>query len=261
MLSHRVIPCLDVQGGRVVKGVRFQDLRDEGDPVELAARYDEEGADELCFLDIGASADARGTLVDLVRRVSRALFIPFTVGGGVRSLDDMRALLEAGADKVSVGTAALRDDGLIAAAAREFGSQFLVVSLDAAPAGPGRWCLTTHGGRQRTEVDAVEFARRMADAGAGELLLNDMDRDGTGQGFGLDLLRAVSSAVPIAVIASGGAGRAEDFARAIAEGGADAVLAASVFHRRQLTIAEVKRAIAAHGLPVRLPATAVGAEP
>ena len=251
MLSHRVIPCLDVKEGRVVKGVRFEGLRDAGDPIELARRYDAEGADELCFLDITASSDRRRTLVDLVEAVSRELCIPFTVGGGIRSLDDMRLVLEAGADKVSVGTAALREPDLIARAAAEFGSQFLVVSLDARSNADGSVHLTTHGGRQDTGIDAVDFARRMAAAGAGEILLNDMDRDGTCDGFGLGLLARITAAVDIPVIASGGAGQASHFVDAVRHGGAAAVLAASVFHRRELSIAEVKQAMAEAGLPVR----------
>lgn len=253
MLSRRVIPCLDVKDGRVVKGVRFEGLADAGDPVELARRYDAEGADELCFLDVTASSDRRKTLVRLVAEVARELFIPFTVGGGIRSLDDMRALLEAGADKVSVGTAALRDPGLIARAANEFGSQFLVVSLDVGRAPDGSRRLTTHGGRETTDVLASDFARQMADAGAGELLLNDMERDGTKDGFGVGLLHEISTAVDIPIIASGGAGRVEDFVAAVRDGGADAVLAASVFHYGTLRISEVKQAMAAAGIPVRRP--------
>ncbi len=215
MLTRRVIPCLDIRDGRVVKGVRFQGLRDAGSPVELARRYDAEGADELTFLDITASSDKRGTLVKLVAAVAAELFIPFTVGGGIGSLDDMRAVLEAGADKVSIGSAALRDPRLIAAAALEFGSQFIVVSLDARREADGVVRLTSHGGRRATGVDALDFARRMAETGAGELLLNDMDRDGTGDGFGVALLRQVSDAVDIPIIASGGAGSPADFVAAV----------------------------------------------
>ncbi len=253
MLSRRLIPCLDVKDGRVVKGVQFLGLTDAGDPVELAARYDAEGADELCFLDVTASADKRSTLTQLVGRVARELFIPFTVGGGIRSLDDMRAVLEAGADKVSVGTAALRDPALIERAAREFGSQFLVISLDVGRRADGARVLTTHGGREPTDVLVHDFARRMADAGAGELLLNDMERDGTKDGFGVELLASITAAVDIPVIASGGAGTAAHFVDAVAKGGADAVLAASVFHYGELSIAEVKAAMAAAGIPVRKP--------
>ena len=250
MLTRRVIPCLDIRDGRVVKGVQFQGLRDAGDPVELARRYDREGADELTFLDVTASADKRATLVDLVERVAEQLFIPFTVGGGIKSLDDMRAVLDAGADKVSVGTAAVRDPKLIAEAAETFGSQFLVVSLDVARQ-EDRWLLTTHGGRQMTDVDALDFAEEMARLGAGELLINDMSADGTQAGFGIDLLRAVSARVRVPVIASGGAGSVTHFAEAVTDGGADAVLAASVFHFGTLSIAEVKAAMARAGVPVR----------
>ena len=251
MLARRVIPCLDVRDGRVVKGVNFVDIRDAGDPVELARRYDAEGADELTFLDITASSEKRKTLVDLVERVSRVLFIPFTVGGGIRTLEDMRAVLAAGADKVSVGTAAVRDPQLIRRARDEFGSQFIVVSLDVRRR-DGGYVLTTHGGRTPTDIDALDFARRMAELGAGEILLNDMDADGTLAGFGLDLLRAVTDAVPIAVIASGGAGELEHFSTAVGAGGADAVLAASVFHDGRFTVGQVKRHMAARGIPVRL---------
>ena len=250
MLTRRVIPCLDVEGGRVVKGVRFASLRDAGDPVELARRYDAEGADELTFLDITASSDKRATLAELVSRVSRELFIPFTVGGGIRSVDDMRAVLDSGADKVAVGTAALRDPGLISAAANDFGSQFIVVSLDVRRDGDS-YLLTSHGGRRDTDVEAVGFAQEMARRGAGELLLNDMDADGTQAGFGVDLLRAVSAAVPIAVIASGGAGEVEHFAAAVLDGGADAVLAASVLHFGQMKIADIKAHMASRDIPIR----------
>lgn len=254
MLAHRVIPCLDIRDGRVVKGVNFVDIRDAGDPVELAARYDAEGADELTFLDITASSEKRKTLVDLVQRVSRQLFIPFTVGGGIRSLDDMRAVLAAGADKVSVGTAAVRDPDVIGRAAQEFGAQFIVVSLDVRRQrrdGGVRYVLTTHGGRTATDIDAIEFARKMAELGAGELLLNDMDADGTQAGFGLELLAEITAAVRVPVIASGGAGTPDHFADAVLRGGADAVLAASVFHDGRMTIAEVKAHMASRGIAVR----------
>lgn len=257
MLTRRIIPCLDIKDGRVVKGVNFEGLRDAGDPVELALRYDAEGADELTFLDVTASADRRRTLVALVEAVSRALFIPFTVGGGIRSLDDMRRCLEHGADKVSVGTAAVRDPALIERAAREFGSQFLVISLDIrrVPGANGpRYRLTTHGGRETTDIDAVAFARQMADRGAGELLLNDMDADGTRDGFGHDLNRAIRQAVSIPIIASGGAGELSHFADAVEAADVDAVLAASVFHFADLQIAEVKRDMASRGIAVRSPA-------
>jgi imidazole glycerol-phosphate synthase subunit HisF len=256
MLARRVIPCLDIRDGRVVKGVNFQNIRDAGDPVELARRYDAEGADELTFLDITASADKRKTLVELVRRVSEQLFIPFCVGGGIRTLDDMRAVLAAGADKVSVGTAAVREPGLIDRAAAEFGSQFIVVSLDvkrlvSGGAGPDGYVLTTHGGRQLTDIDAIAFAAQMADRGAGELLLNDMGADGTLRGFGLDLLQLVTAAVPISVIASGGAGTLQHFSDAVSIGGADAVLAASVFHDGRFSIAQVKAHMVECAIPVR----------
>lgn len=250
MLTRRVIPCLDVQGGRVVKGVRFADLRDAGDPVALARRYDAEGADELTFLDITASSDKRATLAELVTRVSRELFIPFTVGGGIASLEDMFAVLDSGADKVAVGTAALRQPDLISAAANRFGSQFIVVSMDVRREG-GRYLLTSHGGRARTDVEAVDFAREMARRGAGELLLNDMDADGTKAGFGIDLLQAITRAVPVAVIASGGAGAVEHFSAAVLEGGADAVLAASLLHFGEVSVAEIKAHMARCGIPVR----------
>jgi cyclase len=260
VLSVRVIPCLDVADGRVVKGVRFADLRDAGDPVELARRYDAEGADELCFLDVRASADRRRTLVQLVARVARELFIPFTVGGGIASLDDIHAVLDAGADKVSIGSAALRDPGLVEAAARAFGSQFVVVSLDVGPAVAGARMLTSHGGRQRSEREVVAFARELAERGAGELLLNDMERDGTRDGFGLALLAEVGAAVPIPVIASGGAGCPADFVAA-ARAGAAAVLAAGILHDGSVRVAEIKAAMAAAGLPVRSvgPARPLGA--
>lgn len=250
MLTRRVIPCLDIQAGRVVKGVQFQGIRDAGDPIELATRYDREGADELTFLDIRASDQGRDILLDLVERVSRCLFIPFTVGGGLRSVDDVRALLLAGADKASLGTAAVKGPELVARCANAFGRQAIVVSLDVRTIA-GQWQLTTHGGRTATGLDAVEFAKEMARLGAGELLLNDMDADGTRRGFGLDLLRAVTAAVAVPVIASGGAGTVADFAAAVLQGGADAVLAASVFHDGRLTVAEVKAALAAAGVPVR----------
>jgi cyclase len=252
MLTRRVIPCLDIQQGRVVKGVQFQGLRDAGDPVELAARYDREGADELTFLDIRASDQGRDILLDLVERVSRALFIPFTVGGGLRSVEDIRQVLLAGADKVSLGTAAVRDPQLVARAASQFGNQCLVVSLDVRRIG-GRWELTTHGGREATGIEAIGFARDMAALGAGELLVNAMDHDGMQAGFAHDLNRAIADAVRVPVIASGGAGKLEDFADAVLLGRADAVLAASVFHDGRMTVAQVKTAMARRGVPVRLP--------
>ena len=255
-LAVRVIPCLDVDAGRVVKGVNFANLRDAGDPVELAAFYDAEGADELTFLDVTASSSGRATMLDVVRRTAEQVFIPLTVGGGVRAVADVDALLRAGADKVSVNTAAIARPELLAELARQFGSQCIVLSVDArtVPAGsaPTRsgWEVTTHGGRQGTGIDAVEWARRGAELGVGEILLNSMDADGTKAGFDLPLLRAVRAVVTIPVIASGGAGAAGDFAPAV-RAGADAVLAASVFHFGELTIGEVKAAMAAEGITVR----------
>jgi cyclase len=252
MLKYRVIPCLDVTDGRVVKGVQFVDLRDAGDPVELAARYDAEGADELVFLDITATSDNRETMVDVVRRTAREVFIPLTVGGGVRTEDDMYRLLRAGADKVSVNSAAVADPALIERCAARFGSQCVVLAIDARRRKEGGWEVYTHGGRRPTGLDAVEWARRGAQLGAGEILLTSMDADGTKQGYDLALLQAVTKAVSIPVIASGGAGGLEDLYQAIAVGGAQAVLAASLFHFRQHTIAEAKQYLAARGLPVRV---------
>ncbi len=255
-LAVRVIPCLDVDAGRVVKGVNFANLRDAGDPVELAAVYDAEGADELTFLDVTASSSGRATMLDVVRRTAEQVFIPLTVGGGVRAVADVDALLRAGADKVSVNTAAIARPELLAELARQFGSQCIVLSVDArtVPAGgvPTRsgWEITTHGGRQGTGIDAVQWARRGAELGVGEILLNSMDADGTKAGFDLPMLRAVRAAVTVPVIASGGAGAAGDFAPAV-RAGADAVLAASVFHFGELTIGEVKAAMKAAGVTVR----------
>ncbi len=255
-VAVRVIPCLDVDAGRVVKGVNFENLRDAGDPVELAAVYDGQGADELTFLDVTASSSGRATMLDVVRRTAEQVFIPLTVGGGIRSVDDVDALLRAGADKVSVNTAAIARPELLAELARRFGSQCIVLSVDArtVPAGgkptPSGWEVTTHGGRQGTGIDAVEWARRGAELGVGEILLNSMDADGTKAGFDLTMLRAVRRAVTVPVIASGGAGTAGDFAPAV-RAGADAVLAASVFHFGELTIGEVKAAMAAEGVTVR----------
>ena len=255
-LAVRVIPCLDVDAGRVVKGVNFANLRDAGDPVELAAVYDAEGADELTFLDVTASSSARATMLDVVRRTAEQVFIPLTVGGGVRAVADVDALLRAGADKVSVNTAAIARPELLAELARQFGSQCIVLSVDArtVPAGgvPTRsgWEITTHGGRQGTGIDAVQWARRGAELGVGEILLNSMDADGTKAGFDLPMLRAVRAVVTVPVIASGGAGAAGDFAPAV-RAGAVAVLADSVFHFGELTIGEVKAAMAAEGVSVR----------
>jgi len=255
-LAKRVIPCLDVTAGRVVKGVRFVELRDAGDPVEIAARYDGEGADELTFLDITASSDDRDILLHVIEAVASKVFIPLTVGGGVGSTEDVDTLLRAGADKVAVNTAAIRRPELIAEIADRFGSQVLVLSVDArrTPAGgeptESGFEVTTHGGRKSAGLDAVAWAARGAELGAGEILLNAMDADGTEDGFDLDLIRAVRAVVSIPVIASGGAGRTEHFAPAV-DAGADAVLAASVFHFGKLSVAEVKAALAGAGLPVR----------
>ena len=250
MLRRRVIPCLDVADGRVVKGTRFIDLVDEGDPPELAERYAREGADELVFLDITAAPERRGTLLDVVERTARRAFIPLTVGGGVRTVDEMRDVLRAGADKVSLNTAAAAKPELVTACARRFGSQAVVVAIDALRAGPG-WTVYVKGGREATPLDAVEWAQRVADLGAGELLVTSIDRDGTGLGFDTELLRAITDRVSVPVIASGGAAGPADFVAAVRDGGADAVLAASIFHRSIHSIASVKAAMAAAGLPVR----------
>ena len=251
MLRTRIIPCLDVANGRVVKGTRFVDLVDEGDPPELAERYAREGADEIVFLDITAAPEGRGTLLEIVERTARRAFIPLTVGGGVRSVDEMRDVLRAGADKVSLNTAAVADPALIAACARKFGSQAVVVAIDARATPDGRWEVVVKGGREATGLDAVDWAERAATIGAGELLVTSIDRDGTQSGFDTDLLRAISSRVSVPVIASGGAAAPADFVAAVVDGGAGAVLAASVFHRRLLSIDEVKDAMAAAGLSVR----------
>jgi cyclase len=253
MLRRRVIPCLDVAGGRVVKGTRFVDLVDEGDPPELAERYAAEGADELVFLDISAAAEGRRTLLDIVERTARRVFIPLTVGGGVRTVDDMRDVLRAGADKVSLNTAAVADPGLISACAARFGRQAVVVAIDARrrAAGDG-WEVLVRGGRDAAGLDAVEWAERAVALGAGELLITSIDRDGTRSGFDTALLHAISGRVAVPVIASGGAAGPADFVAAVREGGADAVLAASIFHRRIHSIGAVKEAMAAAGLPVRL---------
>ena len=252
LLTRRVIPCLDVTNGRVVKGIEFVNLRDAGDPVELAAFYNAEGADELVFLDITASSDSRRTMIDVVERTADQVFIPLTVGGGVRSVADMRELLAAGADKVSVNTAAIQRPALIAEGADVFGSQCVVVAIDARrnPDGAG-WGVYTHGGRRPTGLDAVAWAREAVERGAGEILLTSMDRDGTQAGYDLDLLEAVGSAVSIPLIASGGAGNLDHLVAALAPGRADAVLAASIFHFGTYRIAEAKRHLAAAGIPVR----------
>ena len=250
MLRRRVIPCLDVADGRVVKGTRFVDLVDEGDPPELAERYAREGADELVFLDITAAPERRGTLLDIVERTARRAFIPLTVGGGVRSVDEMRDVLRAGADKVSLNTAAVSDPGLVSRCAARFGSQAVVVAIDALRNGDS-WSVYVKGGREATTLDAVTWAQRAVELGAGELLVTSIDRDGTGLGFDTDLLRAITDRVRVPVIASGGAAGPADFVAAVRDGGADAVLAASIFHRRIHSIAAVKAAMAAADLPVR----------
>ncbi len=256
MLKTRVIPCLDVKDGRVVKGVRFVELDDVGDPVESARAYDAAGADELCFLDITASVEDRGIILDVVRRTAEACFMPVTVGGGVRAVEDVRALLLAGADKVSINTAAVRDRTIVARAAEKFGSQAIVVAIDAKRMSlkgeTPRWEIFTHGGRTGTGIDAVEFARDMARLGAGEILLTSMDRDGTQQGFDLALTRAVADAVPVPVIASGGVGSLDDLVNGVIHGGASAVLAASIFHYGTFTIGQAKRHMARAGVPVRM---------
>jgi cyclase len=254
-LAKRVIPCLDVDAGRVVKGVKFMDIIDAGDPVEVARRYDAEGADEIAFLDITASSDGRDTMVAVVESVAAQVFIPLTVGGGIRTLDDIRRMLNAGADKISINTAAVQNPAFVEQAAGRFGSQCIVVAIDARRAADGRgarWEVHTHGGRRPTGLDAVEWARRMAASGAGEILLTSMDRDGTQDGFDLDLTRSVSEAVPIPVIASGGVGTLEHLVEGIVEGKADAVLAASIFHFGRHTIRDAKQAMAGRGIEVRL---------
>ena len=250
-VAVRVIPCLDVDAGRVVKGVNFENLRDAGDPVELAAHYDAEGADELTFLDVSASAEGRGTMLEVVRRTAESVFIPLTVGGGVRTVSDVDILLRAGADKVGVNTAAIARPELISEIVQRFGSQVLVLSLDARRrAAGGGFEVTTHGGRKPAGLDAIEWVRRAAELGVGEILVNSMDADGTKGGFDLELIKQVRAAVDVPVIASGGAGKAEDFPPAV-QAGADAVLAASIFHFGEVSIAEVKRELKAAGCQVR----------
>jgi len=256
-LAKRIIPCLDVDAGRVVKGVRFVDIRDAGDPVAVARRYDEQGADEITFLDITASSDGRDTIVHVVEQVASQVFIPLTVGGGIRSVQDMRRLLNAGADKISINTAAVQHPELVAQAAERFGSQCIVVAIDAKqvrgaddPQGPA-WEVFTHGGRRGTGLDVVAWARRVVALGAGEILLTSMDRDGTRSGFDLALTRAVADAVPVPVIASGGVGGLSDLVDGVTLGGAQAVLAASIFHFGEHTVAEAKRCMAARGIEVR----------
>ena len=253
MLAKRIIPCLDVTGGRVVKGVNFVELRDAGDPVEIAARYNDQGADELTFLDITATSDGRDLILHIIEAVASQVFIPLTVGGGVRSVADVRRLLNAGADKVSFNSAAVADPQVIRDASARYGAQCIVVAIDAkARGGGGGWDVYTHGGRRNTGLDAVAWARRMAECGAGEILLTSMDRDGTKSGFDLELTRAVSDAVPVPVIASGGVGSLEHLAEGIRIGGADAVLAASIFHYGEFSVAQAKAVMARQGIMVRL---------
>lgn len=255
-LAKRIIPCLDVDAGRVVKGVKFVDIRDAGDPVEVARRYNEEGADEITFLDITASSDERETIVHVVEEVAGEVFIPLTVGGGIRTLEDIRRMLNAGADKVSINTAAIHNPEFVRQATERFGSQCIVVAIDAkrvsAKGEPGRWEIFTHGGRKPTGIDAVEWARRMQRYGAGEILLTSMDRDGTRAGFDLALTRAITDAVHIPVIASGGVGNLQHLVEGVRDGHADAVLAASIFHFAEFSIGEAKRHMAAAGVEMRL---------
>ena len=252
MLKARVIPCLDVKDGRVVKGVNFVDLRDAGDPVEAAKAYDAAGADELCFLDIAATHEGRGTILDVVSRTASVCFMPLTVGGGVRTLDDIRSLLLAGADKVSINSAAVNNRQFVKQAAEKFGSQCVVVAIDAKETSPGKFEIFTHGGRKETGIDAVDFAREVTALGAGEILLTSMDRDGTGKGFNIALTRAIADAVSIPVIASGGVGTLDHLVEGIRDGHATAVLAASIFHFGTFTIAQAKQTMADAGIAVRM---------
>lgn len=251
-LAKRIIPCLDVDQGRVVKGVQFVDIRDAGDPVEIARRYNEAGADEITFLDITASHEERRTTLDTVERMAGEVFIPLTVGGGVRTLEDIRNLLNAGADKVAINSAAVKDPDFVRQAAERFGSQCIVVAIDARKTGESFWEIHTHGGRKPTGIDAVDWARRMVELGAGEILLTSMDRDGTKDGFDLELTRAVANAVSVPVIASGGVGNLEHLTEGVREGRADAVLAASIFHFGEYTVEEAKRHMREVGIEVRL---------
>ena len=252
MLKRRVIPCLDVKDGRVVKGVNFVDLRDAGDPVESAIAYDRAGADELCFLDITASHENRGIILDVVSRTAEACFMPLTVGGGVRTTDDIRKLLLAGADKVSINTAAVFNRDFVREAAEKFGSQCIVVAIDAKMVSPGKWEIFTHGGRKTTGLDAVDYAREVVSLGAGEILLTSMDRDGTKSGFDVALTRAVADAVPVPLIASGGVGNLDHLVTGVTEGHATAVLAASIFHFGEYTIRQAKEHMSMAGIPMRL---------
>ncbi|MFC7289182.1 imidazole glycerol phosphate synthase subunit HisF [Herminiimonas glaciei] len=251
-LAKRIIPCLDVTAGRVVKGVNFLELRDAGDPVEIARRYDAQGADEITFLDITATSDGRDLILDIIEEVASQVFIPLTVGGGVRAVDDVRRLLNAGADKVGINSSAISNPQLVFDASQKYGSQCIVVAIDAKKASDGRWEVFTHGGRKATGLDAVEWAKKMQNLGAGEILLTSMDRDGTKIGFDLDLTRSVSDAISIPVIASGGVGGLQDLADGVKVGRADAVLAASIFHYGQHTVQEAKRFMSDQGIPMRL---------
>ena len=251
MLAKRIIPCLDVRDGKVVKGVNFIGIREVGDPVECAVEYDRQGADEICFLDITATHEGRSTMIDVVRKTAEHVFVPLTVGGGIRSVEDFREILRAGADKVSVNSAAVKNPALISQAAEIFGSQCVVVAIDAKRDGQGNFHVVVHGGRKDTGLDAVEWAKKCQELGAGEILLTSMDTDGCKEGFDLELTRAVCDAVTIPVIASGGCGRLEHFSQVFEETGADAALAASLFHFRELTVEEVKNHLAEHNIPVR----------
>jgi len=252
MLAKRIIPCLDVNAGRVVKGVNFVSLRDAGDPVEISRRYDDQGADEITFLDITASSDQRDIILHIVEACAEQVFIPLTVGGGVRKVEDVRRLLNAGADKVSMNTAAVQNPQLVADASGKVGSQCIVVAIDAKQTAPGKWEVFTHGGRNNTHIDAIEWARQVAALGAGEILLTSMDRDGTKNGFDLGLTRAVADAVPIPVIASGGVGNLQHLADGVTQGRADAVLAASIFHYGEYTVRQAKEHMRSQGIEVRL---------
>ncbi|MCH7950099.1 MAG: imidazole glycerol phosphate synthase subunit HisF [Candidatus Dadabacteria bacterium] len=252
MLSKRIIPCLDVKDGRVVKGVNFVNLRDAGDPVEIAKKYSDEGADEICFLDITASNEERETMIDVVERTAAQVFVPLTVGGGVRTLDDVRQILLAGADKVSINTAAVKNPDFVKEAADKFGSQCIVVAIDARSVGDSKWEVFTHGGRNPTGIDAVEWAQKMEDYGAGEILLTSMDKDGTKSGYDLPLTKTISRNLRIPIIASGGAGNLEHLSDGVKLGEADAVLVASIFHYGEYTIKEAKEFLSAKGIPVRL---------